>query len=571
VIDISMKEGNMKEFHGEGGVGLIASRLTLEGPIKKDKASFIVSGRRTYIDILARPIIKAQARAAGEEVDLGYYFYDLNGKLNYKFSDRDRLYVSAYLGDDRFYARNEDDYWYEDKHYKNRNRAGLNWGNLTTALRWNHMYNQKLFSNTTLTYSRYRFNIFESFREEVSEGGNVTEENEFHAEYLSGIRDFGLKADFDYLPDPDHFIRAGANLIHHTFEPGAFAFNHFIEGDTIVGSDPIYAMEHAFYIEDDYKVVNKQLKINGGLHYSGFAVNESYYHSLQPRIAARYLLLPDLFVKASYAAMAQYIHLLTNSGIGLPTDLWVPVTEDIKPQRSSQIALGLAKTIANEYEVSLEGYYKNMDNLIEYKEGATFLNLDKNWETKVATGKGWSYGVEAFLQKKTGKTTGWLGYTLSWTNRQFRGLNGGEVFPYKYDRRHDISVSVVHKFNEKTELGSTWVYGTGNAITLPVTTYQKLPAISNPNDGFHYYYGDVNNYSKRNEYRMPAYHRLDISLGRFKKTRWGERRWVFGVYNAYNRQNPFYIDVSYDEEGHKKFTQLSLFQFIPSVSYNFSF
>ena len=569
VIDISMKEGNMNEFHGEGGIGLIASRLTLEGPILKDKASFIISGRRTYLDILARPLIKAQTD--GDET-VGYYFYDLNGKVNYKFSDNDRLYLSAYLGDDRFYARYDDDYWYEDTHYEMEDRAGLNWGNITTAMRWNHIVNKRLFSNTTLTYSRYRFNIFNELKEKETRDGKTTQE-EFSLEYLSGIRDFGVKVDFDYLPTPNHYVRAGVNLIHHKFNPGAAAFENLFEEENVeLGADPTYAFEHAVYVEDDYKI-DSRLMINAGIHYSGFAVENSYYKSLQPRFSARYLLTSSLSAKASYARMAQFIHLLTNSGIGMPTDLWVPATEKIKPQRSEQVALGLAKTIDSRFEVSLEGYYKHMDNLIEYKEGASFLDVDKNWENKIATGEGWSYGMEAFVQKKTGKTTGWVGYTLSWTNRQFEELNFGEIFPYKYDRRHDISVIVTHRINPKTEISGTWVYGTGVALTLPTGKYKAPGDPTAPHNPYQWMdsYNSIDNFSKRNEYRMPHYHRLDIGLTRFKKTKWGERRWVFGVYNAYNRANPFFMDVGYDDNGRKKFVQYSLFQFIPSVSYNFSF
>lgn len=571
VIDISMKEGNMKEFHGEGGVGLVASRLTLEGPIKKDKASFIVSGRRTYIDILARPIIKAQSEGQGTA---GYYFYDLNGKINYKISDKDRLFISAYLGDDRFYLRDRWDYQENAVNYEYEDRAGLNWGNITTALRWNHVLNDKLFSNTTLTYSRYRFNTFLSEEEKRTEGGE-TETEKFSLEYLSGIQDFSLKADFDYLPSPDHYIRFGASAIHHTFEPGAVAFEDVFDSDTLLGADPTYAIEHALYAEDDFKI-SDQLKVNAGLHYSGFAVNKAYYHSLQPRLAARYLLGADISIKASYARMAQFIHLLTNSGIGMPTDLWVPSTEQIKPQYSSQVALGVAKTLDSRYEFSLEGYYKKMHNLIEYKEGASFLNVDKNWENKVTIGDGWSYGMEAFIQKKEGNTTGWLGYTLSWTNRHFEELNFGEIFPYKYDRRHDLSLVVTHKFNKRIELSGTWVYGTGNSLTLPVAKYQHTPTWNgispiDPNAPYNYYQ-EVKVYSKRNEYRMPAYHRMDLSISFFKQTSWGERRWVVGVYNAYNRENPFFVDIGYDEESQKRvFKQYSLFQIIPSVSYNFKF
>jgi hypothetical protein len=570
VIDISMKEGNMKELKGEGAVGIIASRLTLEGPIKKDVSSFIISARRTYLDILARPIIKAQTD--GDET-VGYYFYDLNAKVNYKLSERDRLFVSAYLGDDRFYARYKFDHEYNGHRSETKEVTGLNWGNITSALRWNHILNNKLFSNTTFTYSRYRFNIFNQYENKETFADQVLEDR-YHTEYRSGIQDFSLKTDFDYLPNPDHYIRMGASAIHHRFDPGAFAFDDFVDGDTLMGTGLTYALEHAAYIEDDFKI-NDQLKLNAGLHFSGFAVDQAYYPSLQPRLSLRYLILPELSAKASFARMTQFIHLLTNSGIGLPTDLWVPSTELVKPQQSQQFAFGLAKTYASKYEISLEGYYKKMDNLIEYKEGASFLNLDQNWENKITAGRGWSYGAELFLQKKTGKTTGWIGYTLSRTDRQFEELNFGEVFPYKYDRRHDLSVAVTHSFSKRMELSGTWVYGTGNAITLPMAQFQYVWNGIYPMDqdsSFNPFGDNVEVHSKRNEYRMPAYHRLDISLSLFKQTRWGERRWVFGVYNTYNRQNPFFITVNEDYETQTRhFTQVSLFPVIPSVSYNFKF
>jgi outer membrane receptor for ferrienterochelin and colicin len=559
VIDISMKEGNMKEFRGEGGIGLIASRLTLEGPLKKDVSSFLISGRRTYLGEVASLFLNQE----GDQTQ--YYFYDLNGKLNYKFSDRDRLYLSAYTGDDRYKSLNSQKYSFgafED-------RSRMNWGNITTALRWNHVLNQQLFSNTTLTYSRYRYHFFNSYKTEQNyEEGIKKEYYETHK--LSGIQDFALKTDFDYLPNPNHLIRAGAGIIHHTFQTGAATFNHSgQEGEMLLGMDPIYALEHALYVEDDFKI-SERMKVNAGLHFSGFSVLERYYPSLQPRISGRYMLKEDLSLKASYASMAQFIHLLTNTGIGLPTDLWVPSTDKIKPQQSSQLALGLAKTIRKDYELSLEGYYKKMDNLIEYQEGTSFMGEHHNWEEQVDVGQGWSYGGELFMQKKTGRTTGWFGYTLSWNNRQFEEINFGEIYPFKYDRRHDISLSLVHKFNERTELSGTWVFGTGNAITLPTSTYQSLNYDweDGPLDHDDY---NLNDSSKRNEYRMPAYHRLDIGLSRFKKTNWGERRWVFGIYNAYNRANPFYMAVGINEKNQKNFTMYSLFQIIPSISYNFSF
>jgi len=568
VIDISMKEGNMKEFHGEGSVGLVASKLTLEGPIVNDKTSFIVSGRRTYIDLLARPIIRAQTE--GDET-VGYYFYDLNAKLNHRFSNRDRLYLSAYSGDDRFYTRYRGEYENQvGVPLENEDEAGLNWGNLTSALRWNHTYNPKLFSNLTLTYSRYRFNIFQEYRNEDYDA----EEQEIIVDqglsrYLSGIEDLGAKIDYDFIPSPRHSIRFGAGAIHHTFSPGALNLqfeNDFMQEtlDTLLGSQETRAVELSAYAEDDFEI-NDRLKVNAGLHLSAFLVDDKNYVSLQPRIAVRYLVNDDLSVKASYVEMAQFIHLLTNSGIGLPTDLWVPATEQIRPQRAFQAALGLAKSWKGQYEVSLEGYYKEMYNLIEYKEGASFIDVNQDWQTKVAVGDGRSYGAELLVQKKKGRTTGWLGYTLSWTNRQFDELNFGRRFPYKYDRRHDLGLAVVHEWKENIDLSASWVYGTGNAISLPTAVYRSAESDS-------FFQENVYHYGDRNSYRMRAFHRLDASISFKKQKRWGERTWVLGVYNAYSRRNPFYIYLyeGFNQEP-SSFRQVSLFPIIPSFSYRFKF
>lgn len=264
--------------------------------------------------------------------------------------------------------------------------------------------------------------------------------------------------------------------------------------------------------------------------------------------------------------MAQYLHLLTNAGIGLPTDLWVPPTADIKPQIAHQIAAGAAHQPIKGYEVSLEAYYKKMDNLIEYRDGASFMGNAGDWQSKVATGKGWSYGAELMIEKKIGKTTGWIGYTLSWTDRQFEELNNGEKFPYRYDRRHDISVAVTHKFNDRVDVGVVWVYGSGDAVTLPTERYRP----ANVSVGS-YYYGDVGYIESRNNYRMPSYHRIDIGVNLHKETRYGSRTWSFGLYNAYSRQNPFFIYFSSDRFGNTRLTQLSIFPIIPSVTYNFKF
>jgi hypothetical protein len=561
VIDISLKEGNMKKFQGEGSIGLISSKLTLEGPIIKDKTSFIVSGRRTYIDILTRPLIKA----AGDGEVVGYYFYDLNTKLNHKFSDKDRLYLSVYLGDDKFYAKYKYDETYNDQTYKSDENAGIAWGNITTALRWNHMINQKLFSNTTLTYSRYRFNTFMEEKSERTFNGN-TEKEFYSLKYISGIQDYAAKIDFDYLPNPNHYIRFGSSAIRHSFNPGAFGYKETQQTDTTFGAQKMYAMEFAVYAEDDIKI-NDRLKLNAGVHFSGFGVENRFYNSLQPRVAARYLITPTLSYKISYNRMNQFIHLLTNSGIGLPTDLWVPSTGLIRPQRAEQVAIGLAKNLKSTYEISLEGYFKKMNNLIEYKEGASFFNIDKDWQGKIESGEGRSYGAELFLQKKYGSVTGWLGYTLSWSDRTFQNLNFGQTFPYKYDRRHDVSMTMMKKLGKKIEFSTAWVYGTGSAVTLPVASYYEGHGMVN--DG-------ILDYGYRNAFRMRSYHRLDVSFSFVKTTRWGERRWTLGAYNVYNRKNPFYIDVKrkYNSDytsSFNQFVQYSLFPIIPSVSYSFKF
>jgi hypothetical protein len=564
VIDIHMKEGNNQKFHGEGGIGLIASRLTLEGPIVKDKTSFIVSGRRTYVDVLARPFIRSQG-----DVDGGYFFYDLNTKINHKFSDRSRLFLSGYFGRDKFFAKDsystgEGNNW---NSFEEQFESGLDWGNAIGAARWNYIFNPRLFSNTTLTYSQYKFKVFNEVEtRRVVEG--VPSEEYARVYYDSGIRDWSVKSDFSFVPNPNHYIKFGGAYMYHTFNPGVNQFTDKITGaerDTTYGSEEILAHEFYTYIDDDF-VLSEKLKINAGLHFSGFFVNDVSYFSLQPRFSGRYLIDRRTSIKASYAHMAQYLHLLTNAGIGLPTDLWVPPTENIKPQLAHQVAAGVSRGISEMYEFTFEAYYKTMQNLIEYQDGASFLGNASDWQNKVETGKGWSYGGEFMLEKKKGKTTGWIGYTLSWSNRQFENLNFGRTFPYKYDRRHDISVVVTHKFSDRVDVGLVWVYGTGNAVTLPFERYRSMPGFS---DGFGN--GEIGHIESRNNYRMAAYHRLDLGVNLHRKTKWGESTWNFGLYNAYSRQNPFFLYFTYDSRGNQRLTQFSLFPIIPSVTYNFKF
>ena len=584
VIEIDMKEGNLKEFHGEGGIGTLSSRMTYEGPIVKDKASFMVSGRRTYIDLLARPIIKSvqrkQNKRDGTNNDLGLRldFYDLNAKVNYKINDKHRIYLSAYTGDDGLNV-----YYKEQKKRSSdysTTEGGTNWGNLTTAFRWNYAISNKLFMNTTLTYSRFQFNVNTSLDEKYD-----TILSYASVKYRSGIRDFAGKVDFDYSLSNTHRLRYGGGVTHHSYNPGALQVKVKSEDskiDTALGNvKTLRSAEPYIYIEDDIQL--GAFKANIGLHASAFSVGSKTYSSVQPRIGLNYLLKNDIAIKASFATMYQYINLLTNEGFGLPTDLWVPSTERIKPQASWQVALGVAKTIKEEFEISVEGYYKGMNNVISYREGSSFLGFDTDWQDKVTQGKGNSYGGEVFLQKKEGRTTGWIGYTLAWTNRQFANenpdlaINSGRWFPFKYDRRHDVSLVVTHQFSKRFTLSGVWVYGTGNAVSLPETVFYG------PNDPL----GRFNNFynpkyeitGDKNAFRMPAYHRLDVNFAFSKKKKHWTRTWNFGAYNAYSRANPYTIFLDSkeikDNQGKIRyvpaFRQFSFLPIVPYATWGFKF
>ncbi len=583
VLDIRMKEGNSKELHGEGSVGIISTKLSLEGPIVKDKASFIISGRRSYLDLFSRPLSKI---ASGGETSFGYYFYDLNAKVNYTFSDKDRLYLSGYFGDDL--ARFRVKYDYESG--KEETRGKLGWGNILGALRWNHLWSPKLFSNLTATYTRYRFiTQIDYFDEYVDNGSPV--KNEFFAQYKSGVIDWGLKWDFDYYPSSQHEIKFGANAILHNFSPGVATISvsdNQSKQDTTFGDFDTPSQEYFVYVEDNWKI-NPRLSLYAGLHASAYRVDDITFTSLQPRMAMRFAFSPKWAFKASYSQMAQFLHLLSNSTAGLPTDLWVPATKRVPPQQSEQFAAGIATTFGSQkIELSIEGYYKRMSNISTYQEGASFFGLTEDWQEKVATnGQGEAYGIELLLQKRTGKTTGWIGYTLSWNYREFEEINQGKRYPYRYDRRHDFSLVVSHRFNERVSLSGTWVFGSGNPITLATARYSSAFGSQEANalawGGF---WGNVVSSSSnspielygngRNGFRMRNYHRLDIGIDLTKKKKWGERTWTFGLYNAYSRQNPFfyYFRNEYDyrtQRTEEKLVQFSLFPIIPAISYRFKF
>jgi outer membrane receptor for ferrienterochelin and colicin len=541
--------------------------MTVEGPIKKDKSSILLSGRRTYADLIIYPFLKSEK--------FGYYFYDFNAKLNYDFGRNNKLYLSGYFGKDKFFLKQNS--------YGIKENTGFLWGNSTGTLRWNHLFTNKLFSNTSAIFSNYSFGIYDRYK--------VVEENkDYYAEYYSGIRDFTLKYDIDWLPGPNHWLRAGAVSILHRFNPHAFV-EEDIPNDTHIKSVKYTnGLESGIYAEDTWQPV-QSVKINGGIRFSHFVATKRQYHFFEPRLSLAWRLKNDYALKGSYASMNQYIHMISNTGISLPTDLWVPTTDRVKPQQSQQVALGLFRDFRNHgLNFSVEGYYKKMKNVIGYKEGATFLTFDDpkdasyvNWENNVTSGRAWSYGIEFLLQKKTGRLTGWVGYTLSWTKMQFDSINFGKIFYARYDRRHDISVVATYRVNDRINISGTWVYGTGNAVTLPTSSFYSyeqfpdsfrspsaLPGVTSPL----FYNGGFNDIGEKNNYRMPAYHRLDLGIQFHKPRKWGERIWEISVYNAYNRKNPFFYFNDTKIEGNSQYgilRQVSLFPVIPSFSYSFRF
>lgn len=578
VIDLNMKDGNREKLHGEGGIGLIASRLTLEGPLTKNKrGSFLVSGRRTYLDIIAAPLINAQTKG---QTQAGYYFYDLNAKANYDFGPTNKIYLSGYFGRDKFYAHDN----------SQNNDIGLGWGNATGTLRWNHLFNQKLFANLSLIFSDYKFQI-----SAVEKSTLATDT--YSLQYNSGIRDFSLKYDVDYYPTPQHSVKVGLQSTYHRFTPSAVVLQNAGISQAIDNINTIDVLESGVYAEDTWRP-SSRWRINGGLRLSYFHQTDAAYFKPEPRLSFAYTLKPDLSIKASYALMNQYVHLLSNTGIGLPTDLWVPSTDRVKPQQSQQVALGIAKdyttggAFANGLTLTVEGYYKSMNNIINYKEGASFLLINDptaansiRWEDNVTAGRGWSYGAEVLLQKKAGRFSGWAGYTLSWTQWQFADLNGGQPYYPRYDRRHDVSLVGIYDLNKRITLSAVWVYGTGNALTVPVGRYDTYRA------GNALVYGGspgivqsffsngrtVDDYGiQKNSFRAEPYHRFDLAVQFHKKMKHHERIWEISVYNLYDRRNPFFyrlesVPATATEPARTALFRYSVFPVVPAFSYNFKF
>ncbi|WP_317197991.1 TonB-dependent receptor [Echinicola marina] len=555
VLDIKMKEGNNKQFAAQGGIGLISSRATIEAPIVKDKGSFVISGRRTYVDMFLK---------LSNNEDLSnstLYFYDLNAKANYRLGEKDRVFVSGYFGRDNFGFNDQ---------------FGFDWGNATATARWNHLFNDRLFLNTTAVFSDYNYDVEIMAEEEDGEMNGF--------KVMSAIQDISLKEDFEYYISPENTLRFGVSGIRHNFLPGEIV----PQGDSYINAQELqkkYAWETAAYVSEDLNI-SPSLNVNAGLRYSWFAQigpGEIYtydedgdivdskdyksgeiiktYGGLEPRLGITYLLNETTSIKASYGRNRQYLHLVSNSNAGTPIDLWIPSSNNVKPQIADQIALGYFRNFeGNAYEGSVEVYYKDMQNQVDYKTGAELV-FNENVESQLLFGKGWSYGAEFFLRKNKGDLTGWISYTLSKTQRKFEGVDYGEVYPASWDRPHDFSIVGMYQLNKKWNLSASFVYRSGDAVTYPVGKYESKGEV-------------INLYDKRNNSRLPDYHRLDLGATmKLKNTERFESDLNFSIYNAYARKNAFLVNFRESREDPSKTeaVKFSLFSILPSITYNFRF
>ncbi|WP_158856437.1 TonB-dependent receptor [Lunatibacter salilacus] len=565
VLNIKVREGNRNETQTQGAIGLASARLSHEGPITKGKGSYLLAMRRSYIDAFTRPISRI---TSGGETSFGYTFYDLNGKINYDLSGKDKVYASVYTGHDRAVVNtsSSDDI---------KASSNFQWGNVLATARWNRLVSDRIFTNLSLGYTRYNYSI--GFDQE-----ELDTDNAFLFNYSSGIEDLSLRYDWEFYLNNKHSLRTGLHFTEHFFTPGVNLFRtqqETVKTDTVFGSFNVNARELSVYVEDDWEI-SKRLRMNLGLHLNGYHVNGANYLSPQPRVTASYMTGARSAVKLSYAQMQQNVHLLSSSGAGLPTDLWVPATERTAPQFSSQITAAYNKSFSGGYEASAEVYYKTMDNLIAYSDGVNWLEGAEDWQDKIErNGQGLSRGLELFLHKKEGRFTGWIGYTLAKSDLQFETINEGRSFPDRFDRRHDVGLFLNYEINKRVSVSGTWVYGTGNAITLGQSRYmgvaEGIPNLSDQRFGFNRH---VEYYEGRNNFRMRAYHRADVGIRFTKPKKWGERTWNLGFYNAYSRANPFYYYWSNQSlfffnsaDDSRSLRQIALFPIIPSFSYEFKF
>ncbi len=569
VIDLRMKEGNKKELHGSWGLGLISGDITLEGPLKTDKTSFIVSARRVWADLLLRPITKV----AFQHASMGYNFYDIFGKISHEADSLNRLYLSFYGGDDRL------GYFFRISEDKTRSNAKYIWGNILSTLRWNHIYNAKLNSDITLFYTRYRYknNLF--YKTEGAKGSNL---------YSTGVHDLGVKADYNWYLSEYLNFRFGGGISNNWFLPGQVNYKNSDSTentDTIIGNqNRTRALNTFVYFENEISPA-RWFTMNIGARLVNLRVDGKNYFSAEPRFLSIINLGKPGAIKLGYTEMMQPVHMLTYSGSTFPTDIWLPSTPEIPPGHSTQYSVGYSKSVKNgEFEISLELYKKDMKQLIEVKGGVPLVNT-RSWEENVErNGIGLSKGIELFIQKIQGNTTGWMSYTFSKSERTFENIDDGKAYPFKYDRRHDFSIVLNHRISENVDFSATWIYGTGYPITLHNGVYQAAQPVSGSIDSpnselFDIGYSDAYLYPGKNWLRMHDYHRLDLGVN-FRKNKTGkkgqtlERTWTIGIYNAYNRQNAVFYYFDYkDKDSNNPIVlyQQSGFPFIPSIKYSVKF
>ena len=573
VLDVRLRDGDDAQHRVSGQIGLLSSRLLAEGPLSDD-TSFLVSGRRTYADVVAKPVIALANRNAADsgtqQVDPTAYFYDLNAKLNWRPNDRDRVYLSLYRGTDAFGADVIDP---RLDGVEDRTSIGLDWGNVTGSLRATRVLSPRAFAAVTVAASDYAFSV----GADVDDGVGGDDPASASVRYRSGIQDLTARLDLDLAAGRGHTLRLGGGGGLHRFTPGALSLVGSA-ADTTLGTTPTSGVDLVAYAEDEWRVSDR-LTLGLGLHGALYAVGGAVYPSVEPRLAASVRVAERLALKASFATTQQPLHLLTTGGgLGLPADLWVPATERIGPERGWQAAVGAAGSLpSGRTSWTLEGYWREMRGLVAYREGAAFTAPFDDWQDLVVTGEGRSFGVEAFVQHRTDRLTAWAGYTLAKTDRLFDAIEGGTRFPFRYDRRHDLSLTARYQLSDRFDVSAAYVYGTGDAVTLPEALYQ-VPAYTRdfagwirPSDAFDT--ADGTAYGPRNGFRLPAYARLDLGASWYFRRGPRPHALHLSVYNATNRKNPFLtsLEQGYGDDGRRGLQGVTLFPVLPTLSYQFSF
>lgn len=542
IVDVRTNDGNLYETHGSVGVSMIGEKLHIEGPVWKGKTSYSLSARGMHT-LLLTPVIKLTG------FDGNYFFYDLDAKFAHRFSGRDRLYFNVYHGLDNFHYRESNKAFdgRTGQPFTDTQKLGIRWGNTVAALRWNHVVGPRLFMNTTVAFNRYHMRMDSDMRTREIKADGDTEDSQVQFDYRSGMRDWVAKADFDYTPSSSHKFKFGAEYTFHTFVPetltgyGRQRVNESPQADTTLymrSNSLQRGHEASLYAEDEIRL-GSHLSLNPGLRATLFNTQGKTYWSIEPRLNAKVNFTEDWWAKASYSRMSQYVHLLSSSQITLPVDLWVPITRNIRPETADQFSLGLYFGGLPGWNFSVEGYYKAIRNVLEYKEGAVFLFDSSGWESKVEAGSGRAMGVELFIEKTTGKTTGWLGYTLAKSDRLFPSINHGQRFPYRYDRRHSVNLVVNHRFNEKFDISLAWNFASGGVTTLP----ERRIVASSPAGEPRY----VDLVSSRNNFRLPASHTLNLGFNFHRRHTRGESIWNLSVYNVYNYMNPTLVQKENNE------------------------